>query len=95
MKLSPPQMKVIREEVRDLVQKGAMRKVPMSEAKKKKGFYSKMFCIPKPDGRWRPIIDLRQLNKYIKKETFKMDTIESVKQLLSPDYQEPLQLQLT
>ena len=45
--------------MRDLVQKGAMRKVPMSEARREKGFYSKMFCVPKPDGRWRPIIDLR------------------------------------
>ena len=56
----------------------------MSEAKQKKGFYSKMFCMPKPGGKWRPIIDLRSLNEYIKKETFKMDTIESVKQVLVP-----------
>ena len=33
-KLSPPQMEVIREEVRELVQKGVMRKVPMAEAKR-------------------------------------------------------------
>ena len=52
-------MEVIREEVGELVQKGVMRKVPKAEAKRQKGFYSKMFCVPKPDGRWRPIIDLR------------------------------------
>ena len=76
-KLSPAKMEVIRKEVQSLVSKGAMRKVPMSEARKKKGFYSKMFCVPKPGGKWRPIIDLRCLNEYIKKETFKMDTIVS------------------
>ena len=59
MKLSSSKMEVIREEIRDLVLKAAMRKVPMSEAKAKKGFYSKMFYVPKPGGKWRPIIDLR------------------------------------
>ena len=42
--LAPSKMKVIREEVKDLIQKGAMRKVLMVEAKVNKGFYSKMLC---------------------------------------------------
>ena len=66
-----------------LILKGAMRKVSMAEVKAKNGFYSKMFCVPKPGRKWRPIIDLRQLNSHIIKDTFKMDTIKSMKELLS------------
>ena len=53
-RLSPAKMNVIKEEVRHLVSKGAMRRVPMSEARRKKGFYSKMFCVPKPGGSGDP-----------------------------------------
>ena len=47
-----------------------------------KGFISRMFLVPKKDGSYRPIIDLRQLNKFIRWEHFKMEGIHLVKDLL-------------
>ena len=29
------------------------------------GFYSSVFVVPKKDGGWRPIINLRELNRYV------------------------------
>ena len=36
------------------------------------GFYNRLFLVPKPDNKWRPILDLSSLNKFIKLNTFKM-----------------------
>ena len=44
-----------------------------------KGFYSRMFVVPKQGGKWRPIIDLSPLNKYIPKCPFKMETPASIR----------------
>ena len=37
------------------------------------GFYSRLFLFPKPDQRWKPVIDLSRLNTFLLLETFKMD----------------------
>ena len=42
------------------------------------GFYSRLFLVPKPDNRWRPVIDLSALNKFLAIPKFKMDTPESI-----------------
>ena len=49
-------------EIQALLEKGAVSTVypPMGQ-----GFISKMFVVPKKDGGARPIIDLRELNKFI------------------------------
>ena len=83
-KLPPAQMKVIRQEVKDLVSKGAMRKISKEEAQQNSGFYSKMFCAPKPNKKWRPIINLKPFNKYVLKKNFKMETVRDVRNLLQP-----------
>ena len=57
-KLPHAQMEVVRKEVKDLVTKGAVRRVPVAEAKAHRGFYSSIFCVPKPGGKWRAVIDL-------------------------------------
>ncbi len=47
------------------------------------GFYSRFFIVPKKDpGKWRAILDLSQLNKYISKEKFKMETAENIRSLI-------------
>ena len=83
-KLPPAQMKVIRQEVKDLVSKGAMRKISKEEAQQNPGFYSKMFYVSKPNKKWRPIINLKPFNKYVLKKNFKMETVRDVRNLLQP-----------
>ena len=40
------------------------------------GFYNRLFLVPKPNNRWRPILDLSNLNNFLKTQTFKMETPE-------------------
>ena len=35
------------------------------------GFYSRLFLVPKPHHRWRPVIDLSRLNAFLLVEKFK------------------------
>ena len=38
------------------------------------GFFSRLFLVPKPNNKWRPILDLSKLNLFLKVERFKMET---------------------
>ncbi|XP_031752827.1 uncharacterized protein LOC101731022 isoform X2 [Xenopus tropicalis] len=49
--------------------------VPQKE--KFSGVYSPIFLVPKPNGEYRTIIDLRYLNQFIFKKKFKMESIRS------------------
>ena len=42
-------------------------------------FFNRFFLVPKPNNKWRPIIDLCYLNKYLKTKKFKMETPESIR----------------
>ena len=71
---------LVDEEVRSLLSKGAIEPAPLSEP----GFFSKIFLVPKPVG-WRPIINLKRLNKlFIDCPHFRMDTVKDVALLLRP-----------
>ena len=41
-----------------------------------------MFVVPKKDGGWRPIINLRKLNAFLSVSHFKMESINSVKDVI-------------
>ena len=43
------------------------------------GFYNWLFLVPKPNNRWRPILDLSNLKKFLKTESFKMETPETIR----------------
>ena len=62
--------------IQDLLQKGAVEVVHTPESL---GFYSRLFLVPKPGNRWRPVIDLRSLNKFLAIPKFKMETPESIR----------------
>ena len=38
-----------------------------------------LFLVPKPNNRWRPILDLSQLNLYLASASFKMETPETIR----------------
>ncbi|CAG8659998.1 24406_t:CDS:2, partial [Cetraspora pellucida] len=59
-------------------------------------FVSNLLLIPKKTGDLRPVIDLRNLNRYVKYSHFKIETIEMVKNLLRRnDYMVTIDLQDT
>ena len=43
------------------------------------GFFNRLFLIPKPNNKWRPILDLSKLNLFLKAEKFKMETPETIR----------------
>ena len=43
------------------------------------GFYNRLFLVPKPNNRWRPILNLCTLNTFLNTETFKMETPETIR----------------
>ena len=47
------------------------------------GFSSRLFLVPKPDKKWRPVIDLSVLNSYLYVPTFKMETAEIIRNSLT------------
>jgi len=77
--LSTEQLQLIREEVAEMVQKGAVEQIHPS-----KGFYSNLFLVPKKDGGQRPVINLKALNQFVQKQHFKMEGIHNLKDLLQP-----------
>ena len=64
-----------------MVSKEALELAPLPSP----GFYSNFFLVPKKSGGLRPVIKLKPLNLFIKKEKFKMETNRSIRKALSPD----------
>ena len=43
------------------------------------GFFNRLFLVPKPNNKFRPIFDLSKLNLFLKMEKFKMETPETIR----------------
>ena len=69
----------LREEIENLLNKRAVERVQNPETP---GFYSRIFLVPKKTGKFRLILDLSLLNRYIEKQAFKMETVKSVRQAM-------------
>ena len=67
--------------MQSLLSKNAIERV---ENVKSLVFYSRLFLVPKPHQRWRPVIDLSRLNTFLHVEKFKMETPESIRTSLIP-----------
>lgn len=59
----------------DLLRAAREKVLPQHQVK---GFYSPYFLIPKKDGRWKPLLDLRQQNGFIQKVKFHMISLVSI-----------------
>ena len=67
--------------IQSLLSRNAIKRV---ENVKSLGFYSRLFLVPKPHQRWRPVIDLSRLNTFLHVEKFEMETPESIRTSLIP-----------
>ena len=58
-----------------------MRKLVVEKVvvKSSLAFYNRLFLVPKPNGKWRPILDLSRLNLFLSTGTFKMETPETIR----------------
>ena len=74
-KMTATQATALSEEVACLIEKGAVREILATEP----SFLSPMFVS---DGRLRPVIDLRQLNKFLVVLHFKMEGVSSLRDLI-------------
>ena len=63
-----------------MLEKGTIR--PLSPGEMRQGFYSSYFLVPKRTGGFRPILDLRQLNKFLKVLPFRMLRLRTVFQAI-------------
>ena len=59
-----------------LINKNAVEPV---ENQNSLGFYNRLFLVPKPNNRWRPVLDLSTLNTFLNTESFKMETPETIR----------------
>src|SRR4029434_5523495 len=73
----------LQEEIVSLLRKEAISIVPPEE--EASGFYSRHFLVPKKDGNYRPILDLRVLNKALMPLRLSMLTPRRLVQFIMPN----------
>ena len=85
--LDSAMLKVLDDEVADAIQAGALHPVKPNLINRKVTCVSNYFAVPKPasPGQWRPIIDLRFLNKFLSKKKFKLTKYSDVAMSISKD----------
>lgn len=81
---NPPlaQADTLSEEVAALLQKQAIRPVPPQD--QDRGYYSTYFLVPKKDGGFRPILNLRWLNLSVRYRRFRMETLRTIIGVVRP-----------
>ena len=77
-----PQLFVAQQEILDQEVHNLLQKRAIEECHDQGGFYSSLFIIPKKDGGWRTIINLKRLNRYLRIQHFKMESVYSVRDVL-------------
>ena len=78
--LAADQTALITTEVEELIRKGAIS--PALQAPE--GFVSQLFLVPKKDGGFRPVINLKALHTFIQEEHYKMENFHMIKELVRP-----------
>ena len=78
--LAADQTALIMTEVEELIRKGAISPALQAPG----GFVSELFLVPKKDGGFRPVINLKALNMFIQEKHFKMENFHLIKELVRP-----------
>ena len=73
--MSKEQFSLAEQEVLEILQKGAIQKVVPTQGQ----FLSHLFLVEKKDGGNRPVINLKNLSKFIPYEHFKMEGLHCLK----------------
>ena len=76
------QRRELEEEVTSLLQKGAVEEIQPETP----GFFSRIFFVPKKNGKLRLIIDLSTLNKYVFVQSFRMETQRKVRNAIRQNH---------
>ena len=76
---NPDKNKLLTQQFQILLDKGAIEVVQKPSTP---GFYSRLFLVPKPNGEWRPVIDLSSLNDFLLIPKFRMDTPQEIQRSL-------------
>ena len=80
---SAHEQSLMQEEIQAMLLKGAITELTQAEATK--GFFSSLFLVPKKNGGTRPVFNLKGLNEFIPHHHFKMEGIQTLKDILSKD----------
>ena len=79
---NPIRDQLLEEQFQELLDKRVLEIVPGPYYGQ--SYFSNIFMVPKPNGKWRPVIDLKRLNKLIICPHFKMDDLQKVWETLLP-----------
>ena len=74
-----PRRNALQTVIQDYVAKGALVRL---RGRPGPGFYSRVFLVPKRSGGWRMVIDLHSLNQFTLVDSFKMESVDSIRQAL-------------
>ena len=66
----------LKEALHALIEKKAVERVRVRTSL---AFFNRLFTVPKPNQKWRPILDLSALNQVLSVKTFKMETPETIR----------------
>uniref|UniRef100_A0A803JK98 Reverse transcriptase domain-containing protein n=1 Tax=Xenopus tropicalis TaxID=8364 RepID=A0A803JK98_XENTR len=80
--VQPPKRDAFLSIIHSLADSGVI--VPVPPTQRFQGFYSNLFIVPKKDGSFRPILDLKKLNRWISYHRFKMESLRSVIRAMEP-----------
>ena len=74
--VNPHRNSYLLEALHQLIDKNA---VELVRNKTSLSFFNRLFLVPKPNKKWKPILDLSNLNFFLKAEKFKMETPETIR----------------
>ena len=77
-KMSKEQFSLVKQEVLEMFEKGAIQKIVPTQGQ----FWSNLFLVAKKDGWNRPVINLKNLRKFVPYKHFKMEALHCLKFLL-------------